>query len=613
MKHLFVLLLALLLTGCTAEVPDPETVPVQPPPVTDSTVSTPNSVRQPTKLRSHRALSIYDTGITDCRGIYPMGKDMVLLSGTGETLLTVLSNGNAHIATQKRLPCAASPEDGSMQINENGIAYYDCIQNAVICLNTDLLETQQIPLPDYVRGSVLLSPNWNTLYYCSAQAIHALDLQTCTPRMVRGQSVVSQVLTGLHLNGQVLTCQVSYEDGYSERLYLSTQTGESYYADRELDRLYTNDSTYLTAFRDGSVNLWLTGKPGTALWMLNISQSAEVIPLYSADALIVLEHTDNQTELNYLDITTGRRTAAITLGLPGEIRHMAGNNGIVWFLAPGLDSDALLLYRWVPAWSRVWSPSSYYKTYYTAESPNTRELTRLAYRANVLGEQYGINIRIGKDALLDPPKDSTFEMEYRIAAYARDLAALEEALANFPEDFFQKAAAGTRNRKLTVSLVRSIHDGSSRETLPGKQYWMDGSAYITLVMGDDMVPSFYHQLCHIIDNRVMGTSSVYDDWASLNPYGAGYANSYDLTRITAKDDWFTGESRAFTDPYAMTYPREDRARIMEYAMMPGNSEVFASKTMQMKLATLCAGIRQAFGLDDSAAFLWEQYLVTETK
>ena len=48
-------------------------------------------------------------------------------------------------------------------------------------------------------------------------------------------------------------------------------------------------------------------------------------------------------------------------------------------------------------------------------------------------------------------------------------------------------------------------------------------------------------------------------------------------------------------------------------MTPGNSEVFASETMQKKLATLCKGIRQAFDLDDSATYLWEQYLITESK
>lgn len=608
MKHLIVLLLALLLTGCTVEVPDDTASPSQPP-ATGQTAAAPT--KQPTALRTNRALSIYDTGIPDCRGIYPMGENMVLISGTGETILTVLSDNKVHVVTQKRLPCQVSPEDGSMQISENGIAYYDSTQNAVLYLNTDLLEIRQIHIPGNIQGDVFLSPDWNTLYYCSAQAIHGLDLQTGIPRMIRGHSVLSQSLTGLYLNGQVLTCQVSYEDGHTECLYLSTQTGGSYDTDHGLDRLYTNENTYLTAFRDGSVNIWLTGKKDAAPWMLNVSQNAEVIPLYSDDALIVLEPAGSKTELSYLDITTGRRTAAATLNLPGKILSMAGSDSIVWFLVPDGDSGNMLLYRWAPAWSRVWSPSSYFKTYYTADNPNVKELTRLAYQTKHLGEEYGVDILIGKDALQYQPKGCSFEMEYRIAAYQRDLAVLEAALSNFPENFFKQAAGGTLNRKLTISLIRSL--GNSQESLPGTQFWMDGSAYIALVMGDGIERSFYHQLCHIIDNRVMGTSAVYDDWASLNPNGAVYAHSYDPGRIQAKDDWFTGDSRAFTDLYAMTYPREDRARILEYAMTPGNSHIFAAEIMQKKLQALCTGIRQAFPLEDSVTYLWEQYLLPESK
>lgn len=609
MKHLILLLMALLLTGCAAESPDTATLPTQPPSATGSLTADP--VRQPVELRSNRAMSIYETGIADCRGIYAMGNDMVLLSGSDDTLLTVLSDNQAHIATQKRLPCPVTPEDGSMQINETGIAYYDAIENAVVYLNTDLLEIRQIPLPDHIQGSVLLSPDWNALYYCSEQAIHALDLQTGTPRMIRGHQVSSQTLTGLHLGGQVLSCHVSYEDGYNECLYLSAETGESYDPGWILDRLYTDEDTYLTSFRDGSVRLWLTGKPDSDPWMLNVSQTAEVIPLYSADALLVMDQIGGETALSYLDIATGLRTGAISLTLPGEILYTAGNDGIVWFLVPSAVSGELLLYRWEPAWSRTRSPSSCYKTYYTAENPNTAELLRLQYRAAVLGEQYGIRISIGEDTLQYQPESAVFETEYRVAAYQRDLEILEQALSNFPEDFFRHAAGGTRNRKLTVSLIRSVK--SSRETLPGSQYWIDGSAYIALVLGEDLERSFYHQLCHIIDNRVMGACSVYDNWASLNPQGAAYANSYRLERIEAEADWFTGSTRAFTDLYAMTYPREDRARILEYAMTPGNQDMFASETMQKKLSTLCAGIRQAFGLDPSAVYLWEQYLVTERK
>ena len=61
--------------------------------------------------------------------------------------------------------------------------------------------------------------------------------------------------------------------------------------------------------------------------------------------------------------------------------------------------------------------------------------------------------------------------------------------------------------------------------------------------------------------------------------------------------------------YSMSFPKEDRARIMEYAMMPGNEAYFKSSTMQSKLKTVCKGIREAFGLKKYAEPLpWEQYL-----
>ena len=230
-----------------------------------------------------------------------------------------------------------------------------------------------------------------------------------------------------------------------------------------------------------------------------------------------------------------------------------------------------------------------------------------------MGNRYGINILTGKDAVEKAPDGHTFEMEYRIAAYERDLAVLEAALANFPDNFFQNAAFGTKNRKLTVNLVRDLHADGSQETLPGKQYWLNESAYITLVMGPELEQSFYHQLSHIIDTRVMGTTSIYDNWASLNPEGIRYANSYQLAAFETDNAWFHGDSRVFVDPYSMSFPREDRARILEYAMMPGNEEIFASETMQRKLATLGQGIRLAFDLAKDQVCLWEQYLITESE
>ena len=68
-------------------------------------------------------------------------------------------------------------------------------------------------------------------------------------------------------------------------------------------------------------------------------------------------------------------------------------------------------------------------------------------------------------------------------------------------------------------------------------------------------------------------------------------------------------TRAFIDTYSMSFPKEDRARIMQYAATADHGYYFESEIMQRKLRTLCEGIRIAFDLRECpVAFVWEQYL-----
>ena len=61
----------------------------------------------------------------------------------------------------------------------------------------------------------------------------------------------------------------------------------------------------------------------------------------------------------------------------------------------------------------------------------------------------------------------------------------------------------------------------------------------------------------------------------------------------------------------MCYPKEDRARIMEYAMLDDKEDLFRSAPMQAKLRRLCLGIRKAFHLEEEpVTYRWEQYLDT---
>lgn len=619
MKYLIVILLALLLTGCAVEEPKTAADTVSPtqetlsqdttePPVEEKGTYVPESA---VEARTEGAVRAYDVGTTDGRAIYPMGEKMLLLSGFETTTLTVLEGEQLSIGGQRTLDCLLFPASGSVQIEEKGIAYYNDCENAVIFLDTTLRETRRVALPENVQGSPVISPDWGTVYYCTTNAVNALDLHTGLPRLLKEHKVASQTLTGLYFGGSVLCCEVSYEDRTGETVYLSAQTGETLYSDRELTWLYSDEDTYLAAFEDGSVSVYLTGTMVGEPQMLRVSQTAAVYPLFDQNAAAVMETADSVSELRYLDLETGKMTSAIRFGYGIHVSFAAGGEDLVWLIAGVGDTGKQFVYCWDPARSRVRDSESYYQPYYTAENPDTVGLAKCKAQAEVLGETYGVDILIGEDALLYQPGDYSFEMEYRVAAYERDLEALESALAQFPAGFFKDAAAGTSNGRLTISLVRSLNSDESQGSLEnsdGVQYWLEESAYMALTMGRTLEQTFYHELSHVIDNRVISTTLAYDDWMNLNPEDFAYDYSYISNRYREDWEYLGEENRAFIDMYAMSYPREDRARILEYAMLPDCGSYFASEIMQNKLRTLCLGIREAFALDSLAPYPWEQYL-----
>ena len=126
-------------------------------------------------------------------------------------------------------------------------------------------------------------------------------------------------------------------------------------------------------------------------------------------------------------------------------------------------------------------------------------------------------------------------------------------------------------------------------------------------MNEQLEQNLYHELFHAMDSYILTETNTYDDWRKLNPTGFTYDYSYITNEYRDPKDYLEPETRAFIDLYSMSYPKEDRARILQYAMTEGNEAYFTSKIMQKKLDTLCKGIRKAFKLGDGD-YLWEQYL-----
>ena len=87
----------------------------------------------------------------------------------------------------------------------------------------------------------------------------------------------------------------------------------------------------------------------------------------------------------------------------------------------------------------------------------------------------------------------------------------------------------------------------------------------------ELTGNLYHEIWHATENKIFNTtfSGFYDgSWEQCNPEGFEYRYEYNLSDPEG-NLWrwtFTGGDSEyyFVDDYAKTYPKEDRARIMEY-------------------------------------------------
>ncbi len=227
-----------------------------------------------------------------------------------------------------------------------------------------------------------------------------------------------------------------------------------------------------------------------------------------------------------------------------------------------------------------------------------QNLSALRREADALADRYGITILIGEEAAapIHGLKAETLE-----PVLTQAMASLAQALGHFPEDILRKTAAHFSD--LTLCLVRSIENGGEGSCL------LEGKVYVAIPVGPDLGQRLYHGLFHLMETHIFSESTAFDRWDQLNP--AGFQYDYDFAANTVRNSgvYLFGEHRAFVDTYAMSYPREDRARILEYAMLPEKESMFLPPVMQSKLRAVCAGIREAYDLEDrEEAFLWEQYL-----
>ena len=622
MKRVLALLLALLVFLCacdqkpapTEQTTVPTTLPpepTEPEPVIrpDFGLYRPDS---PVELQSNGAVKFFDLDGTEAYAVELWNDGLLVFSGLNETTLTLYREEKEPLALT--LDCFIHPYDASLRLCEDGIHYYSLSDRMVVTLSPDFQDITHVPLPEDMRSIPALSSDGKTAYYYSQDALRCVDLTTGTSRLLRVSSYMNQEIWGVHFDDTLLECWV-FDGDVGRCCYISAQSGEVITELQSVPVLSTIGQRYFAQYFEKGITQGLFASRGEKPQCLQPKDTlASFEPVIEMNGCVTVDVDENGTSLSYYDLEQGTCSAALRLdgvGSPGDITADA-ENSCIWVLATNLAGTEQGLYYWEPELSPTEDQTNYVTPYYTVDEPDTAGLKQIADRAKALGDRYGLRIWTWQDALKVTPGDYVYETEYRVDVYERYLPLLESALGAYPDGFFKKLGKSSDNGVVTISLVGGLmgdNELGSLTSADGIHFWNDGSSYIALCMNELTEQTFYHELFHAMDSYILSHSVAIDKWTELNPEGFEYDYSYINNQFREDYQYLEDGTRSFIDMYSMSFPNEDRARVMEYAMMPDNEAYFNSDTMQAKLKMLCAGIRDAFGLKKYTNPLrWEQYL-----
>lgn len=228
-----------------------------------------------------------------------------------------------------------------------------------------------------------------------------------------------------------------------------------------------------------------------------------------------------------------------------------------------------------------------------------------------LSQRFGVDIRIADLCQLDYGY-YTAAMETNPEYIAAALDTLESCLSNYPEGFFVQLRYGSV-RSLRIELVDDLMPIDT-SLAPSAAFAQELGDHNLIVMDTySVLPwNIYHEIAHIIDNRLAFDAQVRPDalfseeaWLALQPDGFDYAYSYwEMPEHTS----MYIDSGYFRDSYGCTFPTEDRAELMEAAMC--GEPIFAdNEKLREKLEFYSKCIRDCFDTTGwPEVTLWEQPL-----
>lgn len=589
-------LVCLLLCGCAG-------------PATDSTDTTHSPAVAPTEpsgsyapgsaveLATGGCVRAYPQNLGNVRAIKAVGEDLLVISDRDTTTITRLTGENLFRVAEIILDQYISHP----YISENQVTYFDANTRELVFLNQDLIETNRMAMPEDVVGEPVLTNDRMKIYYCTASGVRCLDTETGISRLIKEMAFVNQSMAGLHMGDTVLQVETVDDSGNAEILFLDAQTGALLGSLPEDMGLISDTDWFYAIDPEGRVNRMIFGNEEVIYQLTPENYLDSGVFLPEVHGAVVFTQDGN---MDYYDLSSGKRTASLALGNVHPIAFTVSDAGRCYIL-----DDNSVIYRWDMDTVTTEDETVYIGPRYTFHVPDAEGLAQCSAYAESLSQRFGLDIRLVTEAISRNPEEYDLIPEYQVTVIMDALTTLENVLVNYPADMFADSVEGLEDGKLTLLLVRDIRESYGSGNLDGLHFWRDNHSFVALAMGAQMEQNFYHEMFHAMESRLLSKSIACYRWDELNPKGFDYDYDYIANSNRDGSEYLEDATRSFIDTFSMFSPREDRARVMEYACMPGNEHYFISDTMQKKLRTLCEGIREAYDLeDDPDPLLWEQYL-----
>ena len=562
-----------------------------------------------TEMQTGGAVRVY-TMEADAYAVDAMGVDLLIFSGTDTTVLSRRSGENLFLTATATLDTFVAADDPALQVSEKGVVYFSSETKELVVLDHALNETVRIEIPDDLVGTPVLSVDRNHVYYCTEQGLRQLDVEEGISRLVKELSYPEQSVMGLLLEETVVWVRVCDQNGKEEDLYCSAETGQTVHSGSDLT-VSTVEDRYFATVSGETLPGYVFGTAGETPRMV-MPDPVDAAGVFLEKRMQFVSVASGETaELALYDLETGRRISQIVI--PGSVQCIETRTGLdqIYILNQNVEDGSLWLYRWNTRATEIEDPNAYTSEYFHAGNPDTVGLTQCRELADEIGSRHGVRILFGEDAVAVQPWEYHLEPQYQVPVIMQQLEMLDELLAGYPQGFLAAAAEGTGD-VITLCLVKSIEgspESGNLDLVEGAQFRSGSRMMVALTVGTDLQKNLYHQMYYAIETRLLSSSNDCYQWDKLNPKKFSYDYDAERNAQRSPEQYLSGKNRYFIDVFSMFSPSADRATIMQYAMTPGNEEVFQSEYMQKKLKTLCTGIRESFGMKQSPeSFLWEQYL-----